>query len=182
MSAFSIKHSPATLHPLPKLPLVPTPVTPPKSPLTVSFTRLELSLVDVALLAGPVIDPPALFLIEPELPDVVVASCEVEFPLSLQLAVVELPADDLLRVLEVADAPSVRSAYLRLPDVDYFPVLEEFGAVETRFHAQHHGTACLDCQQLFELQFDGSQLTTDKAGLVVEVVQVELRLFQHLLL
>ena len=67
MPTLSEQHSPTTLHTVSELSLVPTSIAPPKSTLTVTLTRLELTLVHVALLTSPVVYTPTFFFVESEL-------------------------------------------------------------------------------------------------------------------
>ena len=176
VSAFSVKHAPAALDPVPELSLIPTAIAPPEGAPTVAFSRFELALIDVAFLSRPVIDSPSLLLVEPEFSDIVVSCGEVELSLSLQLPVVELPLDNFVSALEETNPLAVRTVHLGLPDVDYLSVLEKLGIVEAGLHAKHHRRTIFNSQQFFEPQLDGSQFATDKGSLVVEVIEVELRL------
>lgn len=179
--ALSVEHAPTTLDSVSELSLIPTAIAPPESSPAVAFPRFELALINVALLSRPIVDSPSLLLVKPELSDVVVSSGEIELPLSFQLSVVELTVDNFVSALEETNSLTVRTVHLGLPDVDYLSVLEKFGIVEAGLHAKHHRRTIFNSQQFFEPQLDGSQLATDKGSLVVEVVQVELRLLQHLL-
>ena len=128
---------------LSELAFVPAAVGPPEGASAVALARFEFTLVHVALLAGPSIDSPALFLVEPELSDVVISGGEVEFPPAFQLPIVELPVDYFMRVFEEADPLPMRPVYFGLPHINDLRVFEKFRSVEGRLGSQHGRRAVL---------------------------------------
>lgn len=182
MTALSVQHPPPRLHPIPELPLVPAAIRPPECALAVPFPALELTLVHIALLSRPGVDTSSLLLVESELPYVVVPSCKVEFAMTFELPIVEIPIDNFVGVFEEADALSVRPVYLGLSEVDYLLVLEEFRSVEGGLGPQHKGRTVLDHQQFLQLEFGVSQLPPDEGSLIIEVIKIKLGLLQHFLL
>jgi hypothetical protein len=182
VSALSVKHAPAALDPVPELSLIPTAIAPPESSLTIALSRLELSLINITFLASPVVYTPSFLFVKPEFSNVEVTSCKIELSLAFKLSIVELPMDDLVSTLEKTDSLAVRSVHLGLPDVDNFSVLEKFGIIEGGLNAKHHRRTILDSEQLLKSELDCSQFATDEGSFIVEVIKVELRLLQHLLL
>jgi hypothetical protein len=148
--AFPVQHSPTCLHAVPEISLIPAAVRPPEGPASISLAAFELSLVDVALLAGPGVYTSALFLVEAELSHVIVSSGKVELSLSFQLTVVEVTVDDLVSVFEEADTFAVGSVDLGFSDVNYFWVFEEFRSVEGGFRPQNQRRAVLDDQKFLQ--------------------------------
>ncbi len=128
--ALSIEHSPAALHSISEFPLVPASIGPPERPSSVPLPGFELTLVNVALLARPGVHSSALFLVEAELTDVVVAGGEVQLPMTFKLPVVELPVYYFVGVLEEADSPAMWPVDFGLPNVNNLRVLEKFRGVE----------------------------------------------------
>ena len=112
MAALTIEHSPTALHSVSELPFIPAAIRPPEGTFSVPFASLELPLVNIAFLARPGIDASSFLLVEPELSNIVVPSREVEFALSFQLSVVEVPIDDLMGILEEAHPLSMRTVDL----------------------------------------------------------------------
>ena len=98
--AFPIQHSPARLHSVSEVALVPAPIRPPERSSSVTLASLELPLVNVAFLSGPSVYAPSFLFVESELSDVVVPCCEIEFSLPLELTVMEVSVDDFVSVLE----------------------------------------------------------------------------------
>ena len=182
VSALSVQDSPSALNAVSELAFVPAAIAPPESAAAVSLACLELSLVDVALLASPTVNAPSFLLIEPELSEVEVSSCEVELALALELSVVELSLDDLVGALEEANALAVRPVDLGLSYVDNLRIFKELGVVVRGLNSQYRRRAVLDSQQLLQPQLNAPQLPTDEPSLIVQIIQVKLRLLQHLLL
>ena len=139
VAPLSEESSPTALHPIPELTLVPATVAPPEGPSAIALACLKLSLVHVALLAGPVVNAPSLLLVKTELTQVVVSSSKVELALALQLTVMELTVNDLVGVLEKAHALTVGPIHLCLPQVHDLTILKELRIVEGGLHPQHHG-------------------------------------------
>lgn len=174
MTAFPVQDPCSSLHSIPKLPLIPTSITPPESTSTIPLAGLELSFIDITFLASPVIDPPTLLLIKPKLTQIIIPSRKVQLPLPLQLSIMELPINDLVRILEETNPLTMWPIHLSLPNIHDLSILEELRTVKRRLHAQHHWRTVLHCQQLLQPDLDRSQLTPNKATLVVEVIKVKL--------
>ena len=81
--AFPVQHAPTALYTVTEVAFVPTTVRPPESTTPITFSSLELALIDVALFPSPCVYAPSLFLVEPKLPNVVVPSGKVQLALSL---------------------------------------------------------------------------------------------------
>jgi hypothetical protein len=129
-SSFSVEDSPSTLHTISEVTFVPAAITPPKSSFSVSLSRFEFSLINIALFPSPSINTSSFFLIESEFTKIVVSCCEVQLTLSFKLAVMELSIDNLMGILEEAKTFSMGTIYFSLSDVDYLWVFEELGGVE----------------------------------------------------
>lgn len=137
ISSLPVKNSPPTLNSVSKLALVPTSITPPESTTAVPLSSFELSLVDVALLPRPAVNSPSFFFIEPKLSDIEISSGEVELALSLQLSVMELSLNDLMRAFKEANALAMGPVDLSLSDVNNLSIFEELRIVVSRFNSQY---------------------------------------------
>ena len=168
--AFPIQHSPARLHSVSEVALVPAPIRPPERSSSVTLASLELPLVNVAFLSGPSVYAPSFLFVESELSDVVVPCCEIEFSLPLELTVMEVSVDDFVSVLEEADASTMGPVDFSLSQVDDLVVLEKLGGIEGWLGAQDQRRAVFDHQQLFHFQLDAPELPANEGRFVVEIV------------
>jgi len=148
MSAFPIKDTPPALHSIPKFTFIPTAIRPPKSASPIPLPSLEFPLINVAFFPRPSVHSSTFFFIEPELPNIVIPSREVQLPLTFQLPIVELTMDDLVGVFEEADSTPMRPVNLGLPYIDDLSIFEEFGSIKGRLSCKHSGRTILNDQQL----------------------------------
>lgn len=182
ISSFPVQDSPSALNSVSELALVPTAIAPPESTTAVSLASFELSLVDVALLPSPTVNASSFLLIEPKLSNVEISSCKVELTLALQLSVVELSLNDLVRAFKEANTLAMRPVDLSLSNVGNLSIFKEFRIVVSWLNSQYRRRAILDSQQLFQPQLNSPEFSTNKSSLIIQVIQVKLSLLQHLLL
>ena len=136
-----------------------------------SPTIFKLSLVDIGFLGIPSIHSSALFLVLPELPDVIVSIEKVEFSLGLDIPRVETPVNYLLSVAEVADAFAMRHPCPFLAHIDHLIIFDECGLHECGLMVEYNWTFGFDHQQLFELSFKYFQFPLDVGVLIFDVIQ-----------
>ena len=99
--------------------------------------------------------------------------------MTFKLTVVEIAVDNFMGVLEEADTFSMRSIDFSFSQIDNFLILKKFGSVEGGLGSKYQRRAILDNKQLLHFELNVPQLSSNKGGLIVEIIKIKLCFFQH---
>ena len=181
VATFPEQYPLSALHPVLKLALIPTAISPPEGSPAIPFPSLELPLIHIRLLSSPPVHTPALFFVKPKLAYIIISSSKVQLALSFQLAIDKLSVNDFVGVFEKAHALSMGAVDFCFTQINDLLVLVEFRVVESGVQSQHNRRRFLHHQQFFKFKLHVPQLLTNKTDLVIEVLQIMLSLLDHFL-
>lgn len=94
----------------------------------------------------------------------------------------EFSVDNFVGIFEEADTLTMRTIDFSLSDIDNFSVLEEFGSIEGWLSSKYNWWTIFHYKQLFELKLYLSEFSANKTSFIVQIIEIELCLLQHLFL
>lgn len=94
----------------------------------------------------------------------------------------EVSVDDLLAILIVSHSNAVRSLPLDLSDVDHIDIFHKARVAELWTKVKNQRRRALDHEQFANLGLKLFKLRANKLSFIIEILEVELHLFEILLL